>query len=134
MSGVEDAGFLDPEAARAVAKRWVELRESQRASVVDRKVEALLKIIDHRIEADRNKRATLFDRAISLLRRLLNRLAGNGLARRDDVRKQQVLHSGDLVLQLGEIIFGHGVLSDGGDDAETTPRADTPESKKGGGK
>lgn len=121
---VEDSGFANVDAAREAAGRLHE----KRSSVVDRKIEALTQIIDHRIEMDRCAKATIFDHAFMLGLRLIDRAKrmfgfGGG-----NVAEQQVLDRVDAVLDLGQIIFGvgHGDLPSGMGEAieaeQRTPR------------
>lgn len=99
---LHDIGFSDPGAAREATKVKVGTH-----SLSDR-VNALAKFIDHRIEANRQHRGSLFQRAVRLTLG-----DGEGVAHmfgrgRKDVAEEQVLDRDNMLMELGRIIFGHG--------------------------
>ncbi|MEL7784095.1 hypothetical protein AAG607_13795 [Citromicrobium bathyomarinum] len=106
-----DAGFADVASARAVAQRRAELKrgplKDQQASIVGRKIVALVQIIDERIECQRVVapvlRASLLTRMLQRLKHLLLRTRPASDERVED-RELQVI--GDLVIE--------GALSEAG--------------------
>lgn len=108
MSG---EGFLDPVGAAAEARAIREMMRTAGEDVFRSKVEALVDLIDERIEADRRARPSMGQR-IALgaqnINRRLRAAFGHNLGG-DDMAEQQLLQRENMILQLGMVIFGHRV-------------------------
>ncbi len=106
-SQLADKGFVDADFARDAARKT-------RAEMAERralKVQALIDFVDERIKADRDATAPSLGCAITQLAQAINRglrRAVYCLTGHDDVADKQALDREDMVLKLGEIIFGNG--------------------------
>lgn len=111
---MSDAGFADPRAARAVARRLV-LRERLRLMV--ELGTGLLDRLDHQLEADGGSASAAADKARYLALGDGKGAIGGGsidLIERENVRQKELLQGLDLALQLLDAVgegIGHGLFS-----------------------
>lgn len=122
-----DFGFFDRDSAAAVGREIYAMREKARCDVVASKIQALVDLIDHRIEARCDKRAPgVLGRVALAADNIYRRLRGAFLHdfSGEDMAEQQLLDRRDVILELGEIIFGNGHRNLRAVDAEQPIPAD----------
>ena len=124
---MSDLGFADSDAAE---RDMQEIRAMMRTAAREdagSKIQALVNLIDQRIEAHSQQAASGPRRGIALaaqnVYRRLCRAVGHDLGGKD-MAQNQILDRRDVVLELGKIIFGYGHLDLQLSDLPEPTRAD----------
>ncbi|MEH6788967.1 hypothetical protein [Parasphingorhabdus sp.] len=119
---IEDTGFADPSAARTLVALERAASQAQKAL----KTQAIVDLIDHRIQSDRYSRSVI-RRLSGLLSRKLPGFMGRAFNKkfgRDNMAEQKVLDRDHLISEFGNIIFGHGQTSFCGESHQLSEAGD----------